>query len=470
MITHPEKVLFPDDGITKGELAAYYEAIAPVMLPHLAWPAGDDGALSRRHRQEGLLAEGRVEGLSRVAASASRCRRRTASSTIRVVTDARSLLWLANQNTITPHVWTSRVPELDHPDICVFDLDPSEDDPDGAARRGARAARSARRARAAELGQDVRLEGLSHRRAARRQDADRRRRALRARGRRGAREARPDDLTQEFSKADRGGRIYVDTGRNGYSATFAAAYTVRAKPGAPVSAPCTWEEVERGEVGPADVHAAQHGRRASTKVGDGADMPRCSYRRTQPDPEAEDPRPSQSSSMIPGPVCKMAKEVPSTSPSVGAAPGACYPPAIQRACRRVRWLSSRAVPPGTKPLTTTVLRPLPRGQAARRGGFFTRIQRFRWTPTGATPAIPCMPGRHRIVRRALTGCLAVALHMAHANGLQAQIDVLTNRYDGARTGANLSETTLTPRTSTSTSSAGSIPIRWTVRSTRSRCT
>ena len=49
---------------------------------------------------------------------------------------------------------------------------------------------------------------------------------------------------------DRGGRILVDTGRNGYSATYAATYTVRAKPGAPVSAPCTWEEVERGHVGP----------------------------------------------------------------------------------------------------------------------------------------------------------------------------------------------------------------------------
>jgi bifunctional non-homologous end joining protein LigD len=60
----------------------------------------------------------------------------------------------------------------------------------------------------------------------------------------------PDHLTQEFSKADRGGRIYVDTGRNGYSATFAAAYTVRARPGAPVSAPCTWNEVERGQVDP----------------------------------------------------------------------------------------------------------------------------------------------------------------------------------------------------------------------------
>ena len=60
----------------------------------------------------------------------------------------------------------------------------------------------------------------------------------------------PDHLTQEFSKADRGGRIFVDTGRNGYSATFAAAYTVRAKRSAPVSAPCTWEEIEGGDVGP----------------------------------------------------------------------------------------------------------------------------------------------------------------------------------------------------------------------------
>ena len=58
----------------------------------------------------------------------------------------------------------------------------------------------------------------------------------------------PENLTREFHKVDRRGRILVDTGRNDYSATFAAAYTVRARPGAPVSAPCTWEEVERGEV------------------------------------------------------------------------------------------------------------------------------------------------------------------------------------------------------------------------------
>ena len=60
----------------------------------------------------------------------------------------------------------------------------------------------------------------------------------------------PDLVTQEFSKADRGGRIFVDIGRNRPGATVAAAYTVRARPGAPVSAPCTWEEIERRAVGP----------------------------------------------------------------------------------------------------------------------------------------------------------------------------------------------------------------------------
>jgi bifunctional non-homologous end joining protein LigD len=60
----------------------------------------------------------------------------------------------------------------------------------------------------------------------------------------------PAHLTQEFSKANRGGRILVDTRRNGYSATFAAVYAVRPKPGAPVSAPCTWAEIERGKVDP----------------------------------------------------------------------------------------------------------------------------------------------------------------------------------------------------------------------------
>jgi bifunctional non-homologous end joining protein LigD len=60
----------------------------------------------------------------------------------------------------------------------------------------------------------------------------------------------PAHLTQEFYKADRGGRILVDTGRNEFGATYAAAYAVRPRPHAPVSAPCTWDEVERGVANP----------------------------------------------------------------------------------------------------------------------------------------------------------------------------------------------------------------------------
>jgi bifunctional non-homologous end joining protein LigD len=60
----------------------------------------------------------------------------------------------------------------------------------------------------------------------------------------------PEQLTQEFIKADRAGRILIDTGRNGPGATFAATYSVRARPGAPVSAPCTWEELESGTAAP----------------------------------------------------------------------------------------------------------------------------------------------------------------------------------------------------------------------------
>jgi bifunctional non-homologous end joining protein LigD len=66
---------------------------------------------------------------------------------------------------------------------------------------------------------------------------------------------------------DRAGRILVDTGRNDYSATFAAAYTVRARRGAPVSAPCTWQEVERGEVSPGSFTIRNMAQRIE-KVGD----------------------------------------------------------------------------------------------------------------------------------------------------------------------------------------------------------
>jgi bifunctional non-homologous end joining protein LigD len=167
-----------------------------------------------------------------------------------LVTDTRSLLWLVNQNSITPHVWTSRAPDVYYPDICVFDLDPSIDDGPML-----RAAALAVRDLLDELGHPswvktsgskgfhivVPLDGKSNMGEvagfAHSVGAELVRRD-------------PENFTQEFYKADRGTRILIDTGRNGWTATHAAVYAVRSKPGAPVSAPCTWEEVESGAAGP----------------------------------------------------------------------------------------------------------------------------------------------------------------------------------------------------------------------------
>jgi bifunctional non-homologous end joining protein LigD len=273
VITHPDKVLIPNDGITKGDLAAYYEAIAPVMLPHLRgrpvtmerYPAG----IGKKGFWQKDVSKGFPEWLQRVEVL-----KKGGVVHHAIVTDVRSLLWVTNQNTVTQHVWTSRVPDLDHPDICVFDLDPSADDPDAV-----RAAAMELRGLLDELTLPswikttgskgfhivVPLDGKTPVNVVAR--------FATAVGTVFVKRS-PDRLTQEFSKADRRGRIYVDTGRNGYSATFAAAYTVRAKSGAPVSAPCTWKEVERGDVDPQTFTIRNMAARVDT-VGDvWADMRR----------------------------------------------------------------------------------------------------------------------------------------------------------------------------------------------------
>jgi bifunctional non-homologous end joining protein LigD len=250
VITHPEKVLFPEDGITKGELAAYYEAIAPLMIPHIRnrpvtmerFPAG----IGKKGFIQKDVSKGFPDWLERVEVP-----KKDGTVHHPIVTDTRSLLWIVNQNTITPHVWISRAPKLNHPDICVFDLDPTEKEDPHVLRGAALALR--------DLLEEIGLPSW-----------------VKTTGSKGFHIAVPLDgktpmgdvagfaqavgtllvmrdpkhLTQEFHKADRGGRILVDTGRNGYSATHAAAYAVRPRPGAPVSAPCTWEEIEGGMVSP----------------------------------------------------------------------------------------------------------------------------------------------------------------------------------------------------------------------------
>lgn len=258
--------MFPEDGISKGELAAYYEAIAPLMLPHIeARPVTMErfpGGIGAGGFLQKDVKKGFPEWLERAEAP-----KKGGVVHYPLVCDTRSLLWLANQNCVTPHVWTSRAPKLYQPDVCVFDLDPSEED---AAVLGQAAL--AVRDVLAELGATswVKTSGSKGFHIVLPLDA-----------KDGFDEVRefadavaavlierdPDHLTQQFIKVDRGGRIFVDTGRNGYSATFAAAYAVRARAGAPVSAPCTWEEIESGKVGPRSFSVRTMAKRVE-KVGE----------------------------------------------------------------------------------------------------------------------------------------------------------------------------------------------------------
>lgn len=250
MISHPEKVLFPGDGITKGELAGYYEAIAPHMVPLVRarpvtmerFPSG----IGEKGFMQKNVSRGFPEWLRRVEVP----KKDGGFVNYPLVYETRDLLWLANQNCITAHVWTSHLPDLERPDICVFDLDPSEDDASVL-----RAATLAVRDMLAELGLEswvktsgskgyhvvLPLDGKAHF-----EDVVAFAYAVVT----VLVERNPDDLTLEFLKADRGRRIYMDIGRNTPGATVAAPYTVRARPGAPISAPCTWEEIESGEIHP----------------------------------------------------------------------------------------------------------------------------------------------------------------------------------------------------------------------------
>jgi bifunctional non-homologous end joining protein LigD len=252
-LSHPDKVLFPDDGITKADLADYYASVAGAMLPLVKdrpmnlwrWNTGIDG---QRVVQQGIP-KGAPDWVKRVEVP----RRRGGNVVHAMIDDARTLRWLANQNCITPHVWQSRADKLDRPDRIVFDLDPATEDEMEQfddVRKGALA-----------LGDHLRELGLIpfamttgsrgiHVVAPLKRLYD----ANRVRERAGeiAEEfaASHDTLTTFWRKEKRDGRILVDTARNTYAQTVVAPYAVRALPGAPVATPLEWGELEDPELHP----------------------------------------------------------------------------------------------------------------------------------------------------------------------------------------------------------------------------
>jgi bifunctional non-homologous end joining protein LigD len=239
-VTRPDKPLFPC-GITKADLARYYAAVAPAMLPHLAgrplnlerYPDGIDGPRIIQQRASAHF----PPWVRRVTVPS-----REGTVAHVVASEAATLVYLADQACITMHPWLGRADRLDRPDRLIFDLDPSSDAPDEV------------RSAACDLGallRDLGLEPFAMATGSRgyhvvvplRRHADFQ--TVRAFARDVARVATAWDprLTLEQRRAARGGRILVDVMRNAYAHTAVAPYSVRARAGAPVAVPLRWNEL-----------------------------------------------------------------------------------------------------------------------------------------------------------------------------------------------------------------------------------
>jgi bifunctional non-homologous end joining protein LigD len=249
-ITHPDKVLFPDDGITKADLASYYERVSEWMLPHVK-----GRPVSMQRFPDGLNGKGFFhkdipdyfpDWIKRVEVPKA-----DGVVTHAVIGDAATLVYLVGQNTITPHVWLSRADRAWQPDRLVIDLDPPPGGDFATVRRAARWTGEL----LSELGfapfaQVTGSKGIHVWTPLRRRAGFEDVRAL-------ARDAgavlarrHPDELTTEFRKANRGGRILVDTARNGYAQTAVPPYAVRPRPGAPVATPIEWDELSDSKLRP----------------------------------------------------------------------------------------------------------------------------------------------------------------------------------------------------------------------------
>ncbi|AGB23359.1 DNA polymerase LigD, polymerase domain protein [Mycobacterium sp. JS623] len=241
-ITHGKRVLFPDDGITKEELAGYYAAVADVMVPHLKGRPLTLWRYPRGIGQHGFVQQDFGGALPDWMGSAEVTKQ--GGNVVHPVADSRdALVWLANQNCITPHTWLSRRDRLDEPDLIVFDMDPSTTD-FAPVRAAARACADALR----DLGLTPYLKTTGSRGLhvvvpiSRGSDFD----TVRQFSRDVAELVVADDpghRTLEQRKDKRGDRVYLDIMRNAYAQTAVAPYAVRARRGAPVSTPLEWEEL-----------------------------------------------------------------------------------------------------------------------------------------------------------------------------------------------------------------------------------
>jgi bifunctional non-homologous end joining protein LigD len=273
-LTSPDKVLFPEREVTKGELVAYYRKVTDAILPHLK-----DRPVTLQRFPSGIAKGGffQKEAGEHFPEWIRRAELPKEGGAVRytMIDDEAGLAYLANQGAVTLHVSLSRVDRPDHPDRLIFDLDPGEAD-FAMVQRAAGLLRDAfGRLDVPAFVQVTGSSGLHVAAALDRSAAfDEVRDVARAMAEKLARQ-HADLLTVEQRKDKRGGRVFLDYLRNAYGQTHVCPYSVRAKPGAPVAAPLDWEEALKEGAGPQDQTVRSMPRRLGQKADPWRDIDRA---------------------------------------------------------------------------------------------------------------------------------------------------------------------------------------------------
>jgi bifunctional non-homologous end joining protein LigD len=248
-LSHVDRVVFPDDGITKGAVIDYHQRVAGVMVPHIRRRPLTVVRYREAIEGGGFFQKGAPRGapdwIGRVEVPKK-------DGVVEHLTcdDAATLVWLANQNALVLHVAPARAPAIESPDWLVFDLDPPPGKKAGVV---AGAVLIAEILRDAGLVPYVKTSGSKGLHVVAPLDGDAHRDAAMAYAEEVAEatvQAEPKRFTVEFSKAKREGRILVDVLRNRPAQTLVAPYSIRALPGAPVSAPLAWDELNARSFNP----------------------------------------------------------------------------------------------------------------------------------------------------------------------------------------------------------------------------
>ncbi|WP_422486558.1 non-homologous end-joining DNA ligase [Gudongella sp. DL1XJH-153] len=249
-LTNTDKVIFSGDNIKKGDIIKYYKDISPVMIPHI-----EDRPMTLHRFPNGIEDKGFYQQeisdyfpdwINRTSVN----KKKGGKVSHVVCNNPETLVYLANQACITPHIWLSKISKLEKPDKIVFDLDPSDNE-------NTLIVKAAKELKEFFDGTDL----IPH---------------LMTTGSRGLHvvvpivpemsfddvrtyaakiakiieKENPDDFTTQHRKEKRNGRLFIDYLRNSYGQTSVAPYGIRSIAGAPVATPLDWDELKYEDFDP----------------------------------------------------------------------------------------------------------------------------------------------------------------------------------------------------------------------------